>query len=281
MSNINFMATTYNNHSIVKYIEVWAAYSPVNLEGFINTPWDLLNKSDALDGYISFDCTLPAPVMQDTTMENQYMFIKTRAYSPIMRSEFSSTQGKILPPTAPITPTAVFNTFYYSMGGDGINVIDWVNKSGSDTSIEVWGKWGHGDWQLLDTVSQAYGHANYGHNIGTHPTGTYHYKLRATNDSGHSAYTAEFTCDTIAPAAPSNLGLSLNLSNPADYIVNLAWTNGDDYSSVEIWKKVNSGGTYALLTTLTTIGSTATSYADHLGIVAVAEVLYYKVRGVK
>jgi len=165
--NIHLDILGYQNNNIVRYLEIWIAYSPNILEEFIDTPWQLIAKSELLNGEMLLDWTMPEPNMSGDDMLNQYLFIKVRGYSAIKRSEFSySGFGTILPPATPINLTGVLNTFYYNMGGDALIELDWVNKSGNNTDIEVWGKWGSGDYQLLSTVSQSYGHVGFNHNIG-------------------------------------------------------------------------------------------------------------------
>ena len=283
--NINLELNTYQNHDIVTYQEVWAAYSPNSLEGFIDTPYQLVYKSEVLDGELVFDWTIPEPNISNNEMLNQYAFFKVRAYSPIMRSSFSSLEGKILPPKVPTGLSVSLNDFYYQMGGDMITEVRWENNSGDDTEIEFWGKWGSGDWELLDTSGGTWfgwvqdsgsRPIGFNHNIGMHPRSKYHYKVRAINDSGESEFSEECSIDTFAPNPPYNASATLTwITGTHDYTVVLNWTNGDPYSETQIERKIDSGS-YLLLTTLT---GSPTTYNDHIGIPSATHTYYYRIRG--
>jgi len=289
MSNITFDLSEYNAE-IVKYIEAWVAYSPNILEGFINTPFQLLGKIEIFDGTIIIDYELPENIYNefDGGMSNQYMFLKLRGYSAIKRSDFSSIGfGTILPPKAPTGLSGNLNTFYYDIGGDAIVELSWdTTFGGDDSDIEVWGKWGSGDWELIsessglqlgwDKTNNIY--SGFNHNIGQHPTGTYHYKVRAVNDSGESEFSEETSVDTFAPIDISNLTGELTwITGTHDYTIHLYWQNHDSYAQIEIERKVDSSE-FTLLSTLT--GSPST-YADHIGVPSATHTYYYRIRGVK
>lgn len=276
MATINFNISEYINKDLPKYGEVWINYAKTSLEGFITEKWQLLNKSEILDGLLEFDYEIPEPDFDEVTgdMLNQYLFVKYRLYSAVKRSVFSHTESKILPPNVPTNLTGRFNSVYGQMGGDYIVEINWNNNSGNDTDVEVWGKWGNGGWQLLGTSVQSYGYAGFNHNIGMNPTGTYQYRVRAVNDSGYSEFSNTIIANTLPPAAPSNVSGSYNSST---HNLSINWTNHDSYKSIEIWRKINSGS-YSLYTT---VSGTSTGYSYNVGSPSSSNTYYFKVRGVK
>ncbi|NVM26767.1 MAG: S8 family serine peptidase [Desulfobacterales bacterium] len=84
---------------------------------------------------------------------------------------------------------------------------------------------------------------------------TYYYRVSAFNSAGNSTYSNEANATTY-PAAPSNLSATA----VSAIQINLSWTdNSSGESGFKIERKTGSGGTYSLITAIST---NITSYSD-------------------
>jgi predicted phage tail protein len=171
-----------------------------------------------------------------------------------------------LPPPAPAAPTGLTAAPVSSSRID----LSWTDLSGNESGFKV--------ERSVDGVS--FGPiATTGANTATYadtslaPASTYHYRVRAYNAGGDSAYsnTAHATThpQLTPPAAPANLTAAAVSSSRID----LAWTdpsNNEDGFRIE---RSPDGVTFSLLAT---VGLNATNHAD-LGL-AGATTYHYRVR---
>src|SRR5678815_2003697 len=100
----------------------------------------------------------------------------------------------------------------------------------------------------------------------------YYYRVRATNSSGASAYSAEANATTLPfpPAAPSALTATAESSTS----IRINWTdNANNETQFKIERKTGAGGTYAQIAT---VSANVTTYTN-TGLSPSTQ-YYYRVR---
>ncbi len=166
--------------------------------------------------------------------------------------------------SVPASPTSLF-----ASGGASSIGLGWVDNSNNETGFNIERKVGSaGTWVSYGTVgANVAGYTDSSVLVGT----TYYYRVYAYNGTGPSAfYTNEASAAPTGsvPASPTNLSAAGGVSS-----IGLAWAdNSNNETGFKIERKIGSGGTWGLYTTL---GVNVTSYTD--SSVSVGTTYYYRV----
>ena len=148
--------------------------------------------------------------------------------------------------------------------------LTWTDNANNETGFKIERKTGAGG-----TYAQI---ATVGANVTTFTNSgllantTYIYRVRATNSSGDSAFSAEASATTLpmTPAAPSGLATTAQATNR----IRLTWTdNANNENGFAIERKTGAGGTYAQMAT---VGANVTVYTNS-GLAANTQ-YYYRIR---
>ncbi|HEY0550172.1 MAG TPA: PA14 domain-containing protein, partial [Verrucomicrobiae bacterium] len=171
-----------------------------------------------------------------------------------------------LPASTPAAPGALAAT---ALGTNSIR-LTWTDNANNETGFKIERKTGAGGtYAQIATVGA---NATTLTNSGLLANTTYFYRVRATNSSGDSAFSAEASATTPAmiPAAPSALAATAEATNR----IRLNWTdNASNESGFAIERKTGAGGTYAQVAT---VGANVATYTNS-GLAANTQ-YYYRVR---
>ena len=171
-----------------------------------------------------------------------------------------------LPATTPAAPSGLAAT---AQATNRIR-LNWTDNASNETGFKIERKTGAGG-----TYAQI---ATVGANVTTFTNSgllantTYFYRVRATNSSGDSAFSAEASATTPAmtPSVPSGLAATVQATNR----IRVSWTdNANNENGFAIERKTGSGGTYAQVAT---VGANVTVYTN-TGLAANTQ-YYYRVR---
>ncbi len=198
------------------------------------------------------------------TANSQY-FYRVRAFNAGGNSAYSNAANattQIAPPAAPGSLTVT--------GSKGqINLV-WADSSNNEAGFKIERKASAaGTFGQIATVSANV--TSYS-NTGLGANATYHYRVRAYNAGGHSAYSNEANATTLPPLpkAPGNLIANAISSSQID----VAWadsSNNEDGFKIE--RKTGVAGTYA---EIATAGANVTSFSN-TGLTANSQ-YFYRVR---
>jgi transcriptional regulator CtsR/regulation of enolase protein 1 (concanavalin A-like superfamily) len=135
--------------------------------------------------------------------------------------------------------------------------LSWTDNANNETGFKIERKTGSGG--TYAQIATAGANVTAYSDTGLTPATTYFYRVRATNGSSDSAYSAEASATTPAiplPAAPS--GLTATTATSAQ--ISLAWTdNASNETGFKIERKTGSGGTYSQIAT---VGAGVVSYSS-------------------
>lgn len=171
-----------------------------------------------------------------------------------------------LPATTPAAPSALAAT---AQATNRIR-LTWTDNANNENGFAVERKTGAGGTyaQIASVAANTTTYTNTSLAANTQ----YYYRIRATNASGASAYSAEANATTypFPPAAPSALSATAQSSTQ----IRLAWTdNANNETGFKIERKTGAGGTYA---EIATVGANVTVYTN-TGLSA-STTYFYRVR---
>jgi hypothetical protein len=205
------------------------------------------------------------------------LYTSTAAIYPLLVDTSLSTTGATLgkvvvsanwaalppPPTAPTNLTAT------AVGSSQIN-LSWTNTSPSQTGVKIERSVDNATFtQITVAGATAVSYSNTGLNAST----TYFYRVRTTNLSGDSAYSATASATTQAPLPPPTAPTSLAATAAGSGQINLSWTNtSTSQTGVKIERSVDN----ATFTQITVATAAAVSYSD-TGLNA-STTYFYRVR---
>jgi transcriptional regulator CtsR len=179
---------------------------------------------------------------------------RVRAYNDGGNSEYSketsATTGGV--PSAPKDLKAI------AVSGSQIN-LTWADTSNNEAGFKIERKSGSGGFSQITTLdpnSTAFSDTKLSAGI------YYTYRIRAYNDAGDSAYSAEAGAETgVIPIAPSGLSAKV----VSDSRIDLSWKdNSNNENGFKIERKA-SGGSFK---EIASVGKNATSYSDTSGLSA-------------
>ncbi len=191
-----------------------------------------------------------------------------QAYNASMTSANSNT-ASVAVATVPLAPTGLSAPASVNVSATTPVPLTWTDASHNETGFKIYRKITTGSYALLTTT--AAGATSYTNNLGASPTtGSYYYKLTASNATGESGYSNEVTVNIILPppAAPSGLGATKSIST--NFYANLTWTdNATNESGFKIFQ--NS-------VQVATVGANVTSTSYSLGVYPTAATYTYTVK---
>jgi M6 family metalloprotease-like protein len=214
------------------------------------------NRGDSGDAYRENYVNLigPATVPSTDSYQDGVVYATDHEISNIsaadatMEFDFNTSQIPAEPPVAPNSLTAT-TTGHYSID------VMWVDNSSNEEGFSLERK-GSGDtnWTVAtDLGPNTTSFSDSGLNQGT----TYEYQVKAYNSAGDSIYSNTGTATTtvpIPPTAPTGLTAMAISENQID----LAWTNGDNATGLEVQRSVDAMS----FTTVATLEPAEASYLD-------------------
>jgi predicted phage tail protein len=135
----------------------------------------------------------------------------------------------VAPPTAPGSLTAS------PISATQINLA-WTDQSSSETAFAIWRRGSASDWSRIGVVAPDI--TQYADRE-VAPNTTYTYRVRAVNQGGASAWTAEVSAATLplSPATPAGLSVTADEAQ-----LELAWTDtSDNETAFAVWRKSGVG----------------------------------------
>jgi len=185
-------------------------------------------------------------------MPNTTYWYRVRACNDVGCSAYSNQVEATtddVPPASPEELTA-------STTGPFTVNLSWVDGSGNETRFEVERKEGtEGSWSSIGTPGSD---TTTFDDAGLQPNTLYHYRVRACNDMGCSAWTSETSAitDEVPPTSPSELTASPTGSTTAS----LGWTDtSDNEDGFEVERREGSGDAWSQVGTP---DSDVTEFAD-------------------
>ena len=168
--------------------------------------------------------------------------------------------------TVPAAPTGLTAT---AVSSTQINLA-WTDNATNETGFEIERSPDGTTFTPLATVAA---NATTYVNTGLTAATTYHYRVRATNGTGASAWSNVATAQTTgtAPAAPTGLTATAVSSTQ----INLAWT---DTATTETGFEIERSPDGTTFTSLATVAANVTTYA-HTGLAA-GTTQHYRVRAI-
>jgi transcriptional regulator CtsR len=199
-------------------------------------------------------------------LANTTYFYRVRATNASGDSAFSTEASATTLPMTPAAPSALATT---AQATNAIRLA-WTDNANNENGFAVERKTGAGGTyaQVASVAANATTYTNTGLAANTQ----YYYRVRATNASGASAYSAEANATTFPfpPAAPSALAATAQSSSS----IRINWTdNASTETGFKIERKTGAGGTYAQIAT---VGANVTTYTN-TGLTA-ATTYFYRVR---
>jgi probable HAF family extracellular repeat protein len=173
----------------------------------------------------------------DLTPGTTYTY-RVRAIGRGGASAWSNYATAITTPPS-LAPPAFLSARVPAEGGggiEGISQLAWSDNSDNETAFAIWRKGAGSDWTRVGLVPP---NSTTFTDRGLLPGTTYTYRVRATNNSGASAWSNEAALTTPArPAAPA--GLAVPSAGAKAVLLN--WTvQGAGETGITIWRKENSG----------------------------------------
>ncbi|HXB56240.1 MAG TPA: fibronectin type III domain-containing protein, partial [Vicinamibacteria bacterium] len=205
------------------------------------------------------------------------LYTSTAASYPLLVDTSLSTTGATLanvvvsanwavlppPPTAPTNLTA-------TAASTGQINLSWTNTGTSQTGVKVERSVDNVTFtQITIAGATAVSYSDTGLNSST----TYSYRVRATNVSGDSPYSAAASVATLAPLPPPTAPTNLVAAAAGSGQINLSWANT---STTQTGVKVERSIDNATFTQITVAGATAVSYSD-IGLSA-STTYFYRAR---
>lgn len=159
---------------------------------------------------------------------------RIRARSATAESAFSNEVTAGTPAALPAAPTSLMAT----AGAPPRIDLRWTDASSNETGFKLERKSGSGNYaQIATPASNTTSFAD----LELAPQTTYHYRIRATNAAGDSAYSNEVSATT--PVAPPSAPTGLTASAVSSSRINLAWMDrSDNESGFKLERKSGAGG---------------------------------------
>ncbi len=199
-------------------------------------------------------------------------YYRVRAVNAEGNSAYTSVESATTVVCAPAAPSGLNAT---PDPDDNTQVdLEWTDNSGNETGFEIERSTSqNGPFAPVATVGAGEtGYTDGGLDCGA----TYHYRVRAVNAEGNSAYTSVESATTVVcvPAAPS--GLTATPDPDDNTQVDLEWTdNSGNETGFEIERSTSQNGPFA---PVATVGAGETGYTD--GGLDCGATYYYRVRAV-
>ncbi len=189
---------------------------------------------------------------------------RVRATNEVGPSAWSNVANAQTTGTGPAPPT---NLIAMAVSSTQIN-LTWTDNASNETGFAIERSPDGTTFAPLTTVGA---NVTSYQNTGLTASTTYHYRVRATNEVGPSAWSNVANAQTTGtgPAAPTNLTATAVSSSR----INLAWIDNATNETGFAIERSLDGATF---TPLTTVGANVTTYAN-TGL-AVATTYYYRVR---
>jgi GH18 family chitinase len=167
-------------------------------------------------------------------------------------------------------PTAPSNLTASATSTSQIN-LSWSDNSNNETLFRIDRSTDGSNWSSLTTVS---GNVTTYSNTGLSASTTYHYRVRAENAGGNSAYSNTANATTqgtgTTPAAPSNLSATASSTSQ----INLSWSdNSSNETSFRVERSADGSSSW---TSIATVGANVTTYSN-TGLSA-STTYHYRVR---
>jgi hypothetical protein len=203
------------------------------------------------------------------------LYTSTAAIYPLLVDTSLSTSGATLGNVVvsanwaalPPLPTAPTNLTAAAVGSGQIN-LSWTNTSTSQTGVKIERSVDNVTFAQI-TGAAAVSYSDTGLNAST----TYFYRVRATNLSGDSPYSATASATTQAPLPPPTAPTNLAATAAGSGQINLSWTNT---STSQTGVKIERSPDNLTFTQTTLAGAAAVSYSD-TGLNA-STTYFYRVR---
>lgn len=194
----------------------------------------------------------------------------------------NTASANVTIPTVPAAPTglAIASVTKGATTGNYYVNLTWKDNATNETGYKIFQSVNSAtNFQLVKTA--ATNATSYGVSIGTTPvSGTYYYKVVATNAAGDSqpSNTVSKAISTVnPPAAPSNLAVTKVAKSltSGDYFVYLTWKdNSTNETGFQILQSINSTSNFQVVKTP---AMNSTSYGVNIGSTPVKGTYYYKV----
>jgi hypothetical protein len=195
-------------------------------------------------------------------------FYRVKAINEMGSSAYTPEVSVITPPTPPASPTALVATAISSTQVD----LAWLDASNNESGFEIERSLttGTGFTWLATTAANATQYSDAGLSANT----AYHYKVRAVNKGGHSAYTSEVPVTTLQ--APPPVPATLTATVVGSTQINLSWPDASsNETGFQIERSLTSLQGFVLIQT---VAANTTSYSD-TGL-AEGTLYYYRVAAI-
>ncbi|HTD68262.1 MAG TPA: PA14 domain-containing protein, partial [Candidatus Limnocylindria bacterium] len=199
-------------------------------------------------------------------LANTAYFYRVRATNSSGDSAFSTEASATTQSMVPVAPSALGAT---AQATNRIRLV-WTDNANNEGGFAIERKTGAGGTYAQVAIADA--NVTTYTNTGLAANTQYYYRLRATNTSGASAYSAEASVTTFPfpPSAPSALAATA-LSSTS---IRINWMdNANNETGFKIERKTGAGGTYAQMAT---VGANVTTYTNVS--LSAATTYYYRVR---
>ncbi|MEX0331212.1 MAG: M6 family metalloprotease domain-containing protein [Puniceicoccaceae bacterium] len=156
------------------------------------------------------------------------------------------------PTTPPLAPSALVAT---SASYESID-ISWLDNSSDESSFRIerspdgiaWG-------EIASVATDVTGYTD----TGLTPSTTYHYRVRASNIAGNSAYTSPDSATTAPPPPPPAAPSGLVATTDSDAAISLSWLDNSNNEDAFILRRTTDNVTWIEVATL---AAGSTSYQD-------------------
>jgi M6 family metalloprotease-like protein len=214
------------------------------------------NRGDSGDAYRENFVSLIGPATTPSTNSYQdgavyatdHEISAISAAGATMEFDFNAGQIPAEPPAAPSSLTAT-TTGHYSID------VMWVDNSSNEEGFSLERKEsGDTNWTVVtDLGPNTTSFSDSGLIEGT----AYEYQVKAYNSAGDSIYSNTGTATTTIPTPPT-APTGLTATAVSENQIDLAWTNGDNATGLEVQRSVDSMS----FATITTLDPAETSYLD-------------------